>query len=115
MEEQNQEFQAGLESELTMYTKTHRAQNSNKQQKDHFEELVENFKSEVIPSSIFRRDEGFQLRFTPPLPGTYKIKVTVNGEKLAKSPFFVQVKERHCLKLWASWIYKEKSLKAPVV
>ena len=95
MEEQNQEFQAGLESELTLYTETHHGEKSNMQHRDHIEVLIENSEKEVIPSIICQREDGkFHLKFTPRLPGTYKIKIDVNGEKLAKSPIFVQVKER---------------------
>lgn len=52
MEEQNQEFQAGLESELTVYTKTHRAENSNVQHGDHIEALVENLYLRVFSGEM---------------------------------------------------------------
>jgi len=41
-----------------------------------------------------KEDGNFLVKFTPKVPGTYNIKVTINGDNLHKSPFTVQVKER---------------------
>ena len=41
-----------------------------------------------------REDGKFLVKFTPKVPGTHNIKVTINGGNLHQSPFTVQVKER---------------------
>ena len=41
-----------------------------------------------------KEDRNFQVKFIPKVPGTYNITVKINGNKLANSPFTVQVKER---------------------
>jgi len=37
---------------------------------------------------------NLQVKFVPKVPGAYNITAKTNGEKLAKSPFKIQVKER---------------------
>ena len=39
-------------------------------------------------------DECFQAKFVVKVPGTYKIEVKVNGQRLVKSPFTIVVKAR---------------------
>jgi len=41
-----------------------------------------------------KEDGNFLVKFTPKVPCTYNIKVTINGGNLHKSPFTVQMKER---------------------
>ena len=41
-----------------------------------------------------KQNGHFQVKFIPKVPGNLNITVKINGEKLAKSPFTVQVKER---------------------
>ena len=41
-----------------------------------------------------KEDECFQAKFVVKVPGTYKIEVKVNGQRLVKSPFTIVVKAR---------------------
>lgn len=86
MEEQNQVFTEAVNGE-----------NSNTPQKDHIELLVENAEDEVTSKSsiISESEDGkFQQKLMPPSSDTNKIKINLNGEKIATSTSVVQVKER---------------------
>ena len=50
---------------------------------------------QVASLIVFENENrNFRVQFIPKVPGTYSITVTINGDKLANSPFRVQVKER---------------------
>jgi len=85
-----QDFQAGVEAELVVCPKLM----NETQQKIHVEVHVE--PATKVGSLIIceKEDGNFLVKFTPKVPGTYNIKVTINGDNLHKSPFTVQVKER---------------------
>jgi len=85
-----QDFQAGVEAELVVCPKLM----SEAQQKMHVEVHVEPTSEVGSLMTCGIEDGNFLVKFTPRVPGTYHIKVTINGEKLHKSPFTVQVKKR---------------------
>ena len=63
--------------------------------------------------TIFKReDENFPVKFTPKVPGTYSIKVTINRENLHQSPFIAQVMERR-LEITGELDLKEEILPNP--
>ena len=41
-----------------------------------------------------KEKETFQAKFVAKVPGTYKIEVKINGQRLVKSPFTIVVKAR---------------------
>ncbi|XP_078377011.1 E3 ubiquitin-protein ligase TRIM45-like [Oculina patagonica] len=86
-------FQAGKTAEFSICPQTSEGEIRNNEQ-DQVEVLVE--PADQVASSTTCKKEGgnFQVKFVPKVPGTYKIEVKINGEKLANSPFTVQVKER---------------------
>ena len=88
-------FQAGLEAEFLVCPKISQEElTSEVQRKFHVEVLVD--PAEKMESLIVCEEENgnFQVKFIPKVPGTYNITVKINGDKLANSPFTVQVKER---------------------
>ena len=88
-------FQAGLEAEFVVCPKISEEElTSETQLKCHVEVFVE--PAEKLESLIVCEKEysNFQVKFIPKVPGTYNITVKINGDKLANSPFTVQVKER---------------------
>ena len=64
------------------------------QRKFHVEVFVEPAKKVESLIVCEKEDGNFQAKFIPKVPGTYNITVKINGDKLANSPFTVQVKER---------------------
>ena len=88
-------FQASLEAEFLVCPKICKEElTSETQRKFHVEVLVE--PSERKDSMIIceKEDGNFQVKFIPKVPGGYNITVKINGDKLANSPFTVQVNER---------------------
>ena len=84
-----QDFQAGVEAELVIFPNlTDEAQG-----KIRLEVLVEPAE-EVGSLMTCEKDGNFLVKFTPKVPGTYTIEVSINGSNLHKSPFTVRVKER---------------------
>ena len=87
-----QDFQAGVEAELIIYPKL----TSEVQQNIRVDVLVE--PPEIVGSLMtFKKEDGNLLvKFTPQVPGTYNIKVTLNSGNIQESIFTgcVQVKER---------------------
>ena len=86
-------FQAGLEAEFVVCPKIPEV-TSEAQRKFHVEVLVEPAEQEGSLIVCEKEDGNFQVKFIPKVPGTYNITVKINSEKLANSPFTVQVKER---------------------
>ena len=85
-----QDFQAGVETELVISPNLI----NEDQGTFHVEVLVEPVEQVGSMTTFQREDGNFLVKFTPKVPGTYNIKVTINGENLHQSPFTVQVKER---------------------
>ena len=85
-----QDFQAGIEAELVVCPKLM----NETQQKFHVEVHVEPATEVGSLITCEKEDGNFWVKFTPKVPGTYNIKVTINRDNLHNSPFTVQVKER---------------------
>ena len=86
-----QDFQAGVETELVISPKLI----NEGQETFHVEILVKPAEQVGSMTTLLEREDGnFLVKFTPKVPGTYNIKVTINGGNLHQSPFTVQVKER---------------------
>ena len=89
----SQNFQAGVEAKILICPKTHEG-DSNKNHVDQVEALIEPV-DQVASLMINEEFSGnLQVKFVPKVPGAYNITAKINGEKLAKSPFKIQVKER---------------------
>jgi len=90
----SQNFQAGVEAEISICPKTHEGEISNTQHTDQVEVLVKPV-DQVASLIISEESDGnFLVKFVPKVPGAYNITAKINSEDLAKSPFTVQVKER---------------------
>ena len=95
IEEVTDNFQAGLEAEFVVCPKISEEElTSEAQHKFHVEVLVEPAEQKGSLIVCEKEDGNFQVKFIPKVPGTYNITVKINGDKLANSPFTVQVKER---------------------
>jgi len=90
----SQNFQAGVEAKIFICPKTHEGEINNLHV-DQVEVLIEPV-DQVASLMINEEFSGNQLqvKFVPKFPGTYNITAKINGEKLAKSPFKIQVKEQ---------------------
>ena len=88
-------IRAGLEAEFLVCPKISKEElTSGTQRKFHVEALVEPAEQEGSLIISEKEDGNFQVQFIPKAPGKYNITVKINGDKLANSPFTVQVKER---------------------
>ena len=88
-------IQAGLEAEFVICQKHAKEElTSEARRKLHVEVLVQPDEQEGSLNICEKEDGNFQVKFIPKVPGTYNITVKINGDKLANSPFTVQVKER---------------------
>ena len=85
-----QDLQAGVEAELVISPKLI----NEDQGTFHVGVFVEPTEQVGSMTTLKREDGNFLVKFTPKVPGTYNIKVTINGENLHQSPVIVQVKER---------------------
>ena len=90
----DQNFQAGVEAELLICPKTSEGEIRNIQHTDRVEIHID--PADRVRSLVTseKEDRCFQATFVVNLPGTYKIKVKVNGQRLVKSPFTIVVKAR---------------------
>ena len=90
----SQNFEAGVEAEISICPKTHEGQISKQQHADQVEVVVE--PADQVASLMINEESGgnFQVKFVPKVPGPYHITAKINGETLVKSPFTIQVKER---------------------
>ena len=86
-----QDFQAGVEAKIDIYPAE---LSSVAERKTRVEAHVEPATEVGSLMTCEKEDGNFLVKFTPKVPGTYNIKVTINGDNLHKSPFTVQVKER---------------------
>ena len=89
-------FHAGLEAEFVVCPKLkcNGELTSEAKRKFHFEVLVEPAQHVACLITLENEEGNFQVKFIPKVPGNYNITVKINGDKLANSPFTVQVKER---------------------
>ena len=107
-QELTHDFQAGVETELLISPKL-----INEDQGTFHVEILVEPTEQVGSMTTFKREDGnFLVKFTPKLPGTYNIKVTINGDNLHQSPFIVQVKERR-LEIVGELDLKGEILKSP--
>ena len=90
----DQNFQAGREAELLICPKTSEGEIRNTQHTDRVEIHID--PADQVRSLVTseKEDGNFQAKFVAKVPGTYKIEVKINGQKLAKSPFSIPVKVR---------------------
>ena len=90
----DQNFQAGIEAELLICPKTSEGEIRNTQHTDRVEIHID--PADQVRSLVTseKEDGNFQAKFVAKVPGTYKIEVKINGQKLAKSPFSILVKAR---------------------
>ena len=90
----SQNFQAGLEAELLICPKTSEGEISNKHHTDQVEVHIDPADQVRSLVTCEKEDGTFQAKFVAKVPGTYKMEIKINGEKLANSPFTVLVKAR---------------------
>ena len=90
----DQNFQAGVEAELLISPKTSEGEIRNTQHTDRVEIRID--PADQVRSLVTseKKDECFQAKFVLKVPGTYKMEVKVNGQRLVKSPFTIVVKSR---------------------
>ena len=90
----DQNFQAGVEAELLICPKTSEGEIRNTQHTDRVEIHID--PADQVRSLVTseKEDGCFQAKFVVKVPGTYKIEVKVNGQRLVKSPFTIVVKAR---------------------
>ena len=90
----DQNFQAGIEAELLICPKTSEGEIRNTQHTDRVEIHID--PADQVRSLVTseKEDRCFQAKFVVKVPGTYKIEVKVNGQRLVKSPFTILVKAR---------------------
>ena len=87
-------FQAGVEAEFTLCPRTAEGEISNLTDfSDQVEWLIKPTE-DVTNVTVQGEDGNLRLKFTPKVPGAYRVEVTINGEKLPSSPFTLPVKER---------------------
>jgi len=107
----SQNFQAGVEAKIFICPKTYEGEII-KQHVDQVEVLMEPV-DQVASLMINEEFSGnLQVKFVPKVPGAYNITAKINGEKLAKNPFKIQVKERQ-LELVGGLDLQIKVLKFP--
>ena len=88
-------IQAGLEAEFFVCPKISKEElTSETQPKFHVEVSLEPAEQERSLIICDKDDGNFQVKFVPKVPGKCNITVKINGDKLANSPFTVQVKVR---------------------
>jgi len=86
----NQDFQAGVKAELVICPKLI----SEAQEKFNVEVVVGPAEKVRSLTTCKKQDGNLLLKFTPKVPASYEIYVTLNGGTFQKSGFTIQVKER---------------------
>ena len=107
-----QDFQAGVEAEFVIHPKIHEEQVYDVKCKFHVEVLVEPADKVGSLTTCEKEDGDFLVKFAPKVPGTFNITVKINDNKLATSPYTVQVKER-LIQFVGELELKRKTLQAP--
>ena len=91
----DQILQAGVAAELILSLRTPEGEIINQPDlKNQIEVLIEPAKDVTNVIISDKQNGKFKMNFTPKVPGSYKIEVKINGDKLANCPFTAQVKER---------------------
>ena len=90
----DQNFQAGVEAELLICPKTSEGEIRNTQHTDRVEIHIDPADQVRSLVTCEKEKETFQAKFVAKVPGTYKIEVKINGQRLVKSPFTIVVKAR---------------------
>ena len=108
----DQNFQAGIEAELLICPKTSEGEIRNTRHTDRVEIHID--PADQVRSLVTseKEDGNFQAKFVAKVPGTYKMKVKINGQKLAKSPFSILVKARE-LNVVGKLDFQRKMLQGP--
>ena len=90
----DQNFQAGVKVELLICPKTSEGEIRNTRHTDRVEIHID--PADQVRSLVTseKEDECFQANFVVKVPGTYKIEIKVNGQRLVKSSFTIVVKAR---------------------
>ena len=115
MEGLDQNFQAGVEAEISICPKTGGVQIMNTQHKHKIEVLVEpadQLASFMTNDSNEGSGGNFRVKFVPKLPGEYQIFAKINGDNLSQSPFTIEVQERR-LELVGELDFKKEVLDWP--
>jgi len=90
-----QTLQAGVEAELTLCLQRYEGKIINQADLNDQVELLIEPAEDVTNAIVSEKEDGnLQLKFTPKVPGTYRIEVKINSDKLPTGPFTVQVTER---------------------
>ena len=82
------DFQAGVESEFEVHPRILG------EQVYEVKVLVEPAHKTGSLTTCEKQDGDYTVKFTPRVPGTFKIIIKVNGKEFAGSPYIVQVKQR---------------------
>ena len=90
----DQNFQAGVEAKLLICPKTSEGEIRNTQHTDRVEIHIDPADQVRSLVTCEKEKETFQANFVLKVPGTHKIEVKVNGQRLVKSPFTIVVKAR---------------------
>ena len=90
----DQNFQAGVEAKLLICPKTSEGEIRNIQHTDRVEIHIDPADQVRSLVTCEKEKETFQAKFVAKVPGTYKIEVKINGQRLVKSPFTIVVKAR---------------------
>ena len=90
----DQNFQAGVKAELLICPKTSEGEIRNTQHTDRVEIHIDPADQVRSLVTCEKEKETFQAKFVAKVPGTYKIEVKINGQRLVKSPFTIVVKAR---------------------
>ena len=90
----DQNFQAGVEAKLLICPKTSEGEIRNTQHTDRVEIQIDPADQVRSLVTCEKEKETFQAKFVAKVPGTYKIEVKINGQRLVKSPFTIVVKAR---------------------
>ncbi|XP_022810377.1 E3 ubiquitin-protein ligase TRIM71-like [Stylophora pistillata] len=96
IERLTENLQAGLKAEFLICPKSKSEEEltNRGQSKSDVKVLIEPAEDVASLTNNETGDENFQLKFVPKVPGTYNIKVEINGDKLVTSPLRVYVQER---------------------
>ncbi|XP_058970555.2 E3 ubiquitin-protein ligase TRIM71-like [Pocillopora verrucosa] len=108
----DQNFQTGIEAELLICPKTSEGEIRNTQHTDRVEIHMDPADQVRSLATSEKEDGNFQGKFVVKVPGTYKIEVKINGQKLAKSPFSILVKARE-LNVVGKLDFQGETLQAP--
>ena len=90
----DQNFQAGVEAKLLICPKTSEGEIRNTQHTDRVEIHINPADQVRSLVTCEKEKETFQAKFVAKVPGTYKIEVKINGQRLVKNPFTIVVKAR---------------------